>query len=141
MLRTLDDLVLQFLSPSNNSHDYRETFQPQQALKILERVFAAARSRPYLPDLHADVVPRILGATDTYKTCTRVSIDDVVVMRSDGDRNSCCASIEIVSLNTVEKGVHKSPVLDLSLARSAKSSAAACSVHFILHVIELRERR
>jgi hypothetical protein len=104
------------------------------------RVFAAARSQAYLPDLHADVVFCILGATDTFKTCARVSIVDDVVGRSDGNRNLCCASIEYLSRSPVEDGVHTRPILPTFLARSAENLAINCTVQFIPRAVELHEK-
>jgi hypothetical protein len=105
------------------------------------RVFAAVLSQACLPDLHADVVSCILGATVAFKTYTRVSIADGTVVRNDGNWNSRCASIEYVSRSTVEDGVHTRPILPTFLACSAENVAINCTVQFILRAVELHEEK
>jgi hypothetical protein len=105
------------------------------------KVFAAVRSQARLPDLHAGVVSCFLGATDAFKTYTRVSIADGTVVRNDGNWDSCCASIEYLSRSPVEDGVHTKPILPTFLACCTENVAITCTVQFILRAVELLEEK
>jgi hypothetical protein len=58
----------------------------------MENAFAAARIEWYVPALYAVIASRILDSTSALWTCVGVFIVDDAGVRSDGNRNSCCAS-------------------------------------------------
>ena len=58
----------------------------------MENAFAAARTDRYVPDLYAIIASCILDSTNALWNCVGVFIVDDAGVRSDGTRNSCCAS-------------------------------------------------